>query len=209
MSGFLRCARRCIVHFQGMLGLQRLLYLQLAVVQAGHWNLLHFHLPELPDEPSLLWSCCSASSTGQNRAAAAGRRGTKHTFYQFYQHRILWIRARSVRTRRCCGYSQRARRTPPETHGYPPTFIACEIQNKSQWARTTGRSRSCPSVEVGGGHSLARTRRRKTKSAATRRMEEELNVPGREVVVFLTPREAAPAGSTAAKKKKRIKPGRG
>lgn len=36
-------------------------YLQLAVVQAGHWNLLHFHLPEEPDEQTLLWSCCSCS----------------------------------------------------------------------------------------------------------------------------------------------------
>lgn len=50
------------------------LYLQLAVVQGGHWNLLHFHLPELPDEPSLLWSCCRAGGIGQSRAAAEGGR---------------------------------------------------------------------------------------------------------------------------------------
>lgn len=49
-----------------------LLYLQLAAVQAGHWNLLHFHLPALPDEQSLLWSCCRERGIGQNRAAAEG-----------------------------------------------------------------------------------------------------------------------------------------
>lgn len=60
------------VHFQVYQKASTPLYLQLAVVQAGHWNLLHFHLPELPDEQTLLWSCCSSASIGQNRAAAGG-----------------------------------------------------------------------------------------------------------------------------------------
>lgn len=51
------------------------LYLQLAVVQAGHRNLLHFHLPELPDEQTLLWSCCSAAGIGQNQGC--GERGER------------------------------------------------------------------------------------------------------------------------------------
>lgn len=48
-------------------------YLQLAVVQAGHWNLLHFHLPEVPDERTLLWSCCSCSQHWPGQGCRAGR----------------------------------------------------------------------------------------------------------------------------------------
>lgn len=48
-------------------------YLQLAVVQAGHRNLLHFHLPELPDEQTLLWSCCNAAGIGQKQGCKQGR----------------------------------------------------------------------------------------------------------------------------------------
>lgn len=62
------------------------MYLQLAVVQAGHRTILHFHLPELPDEQPTLWSCCSAARMGQIRAAADSQRGSAelaaltHTF---------------------------------------------------------------------------------------------------------------------------------
>lgn len=67
----------CIVH-TGLNQTYYYIYLQLAVVQAGHRNLIHFHLPELEDEPTLLCSCCKAACIGQDGARPDKREDTYH-----------------------------------------------------------------------------------------------------------------------------------
>lgn len=152
------------------------LYLQLAAVQAGHWNLLHFHLPALPDEQSLLWSCCRAGGIGQNRAAAEGG-GIQSTTLASH---TLQNQAEEISCETLDALNDAA------THSYTlnaagetlPTFTTCGTAENRKLIVWDGTWRSSTflitTLQVWTlllKSSLAKTMLKKTKSAAVNRLE--------------------------------------
>lgn len=146
------------------------LYLQLAAVQAGHWNLLHFHLPALPDEQSLLWSCCRAGGIGQNRAAAEGG-GIQST--TLASEEISFETLDALNDAATHNYTLNAGR---ETL---PTFTTCRAAENRKLIVLDGTWRSSTflitTLQVWTlllkESSLAKTMLKKTKSAAVKRLE--------------------------------------